>query len=1122
MSAAENKAVFLSYASQDAEAARKICDALRASGVEVWFDADGGLEHGDEWDAKIRWQIKECVLFIPIISAKTQARLEGYFRIEWALASERAVAIADGVPFILPVLIDETREPDALVPDRFRKVQWLRLPGGAVTPQVQERLLKLWSHRTGALRAGEWGQQTMERTRADDPLSPVSRPRSGVGRWLGAAIAASIAILAVAGWIFSGRSSAPTSNSGLKTTNAKLPVATQTPATEARQLVARAWDQLNRPELSRAGLEIADDLCRRATTLNPDDAEAWAAWSQADSWYVYSNLDHSAQRREVAQSKATRALELDPNSFEARLAQACCQVRGVAESGEGKSSSFAAGAEKSLRELLREKLKEPRACFALGILLRNAGRFEESLAEFDRMAESPAFAAVAHNEKGWLRIMSRDYALAAVEAERSIALHPYSGNLLLRLRLASEWTGDLDAGKATVESMPATTLQEDGGACEAARLFLLRREPQEVLRLLDAVPRSWLTWWNTPKSSFVGMAHAMRGAPEAARVAWTDALQVTEARLASEPQSPLLLGGKAWLLALLERREEAAATMRLARSLQKTSPLVSAIFASLMGDPSDAMSELENAYAEVTWATLRLDPRLDALRSNPRFQALLARAEADPRKCPHAKTAAVTTPAIRMEKSVNAPDKSIAVLAFDNRSDDKEAEYFSDGISEELINVLCRVPGLTVKGQTSAFYFKDKKASSAEIAQQLGVAYLVRGGVRRMGNNVRITAQLTRAASDEVLWSSAPLTRELKDVFAVQEEIAGMIAQELSLKLGVKTKSAAPVNPQAFELYLQARREWSLRTEAALARAEELLSRTLELDPSFARAHAALADVWNARAGMHTHLIGTFGQRDSPEFARIIAKISHALALDPDSADAHAAMGAVLWQSWKFGEADRSLRRAIAISPNFATAHQWLGRILEVEGRIDEALAELRRAAELDPLSPIILTNLAGRLNYAGRFREALQVADRAFALQSEFSVGEKANALIGLGRIAEAAALIRTDGTSRRGPLQARVLALAAQREEATRLLAEAVDLRGRAVSAIVWLALGEREKAIASLQADTMDVVRIGLLYDDSLQPIHDTPEFKRFIAELGLTETFARAQAWRGANSPEKVGK
>jgi TolB-like protein/Flp pilus assembly protein TadD len=142
-----SKAVFLSYASQDAGAAGRICDALRSAGVEVWFDQLGGLEHGDEWDAKIRRQIKDCVFFLPIISASTQARHEGYFRIEWELAAERAMGFAHNVPFVLPIVIDDTAEAVALVPERFRRVQWTRLPGGVVAPDVQARFSKLWTER---------------------------------------------------------------------------------------------------------------------------------------------------------------------------------------------------------------------------------------------------------------------------------------------------------------------------------------------------------------------------------------------------------------------------------------------------------------------------------------------------------------------------------------------------------------------------------------------------------------------------------------------------------------------------------------------------------------------------------------------------------------------------------------------------------------------------------------------------------------------------------------------------------------------------------------------------------------------------------------------------------------
>lgn len=181
MSASPNQAVFLSYASQDAEAARRICESLRAGGMEVWFDADGGLEHGDEWDAKIRRQIKECVFFIPILSANTQARLEGYFRIEWELAAERAMGIAAGVPFVLPIVIDGTREPDAFVPERFRKVQWTRIPEGNVPPEVQARVLKLWSHRTGVL--------AHEAARTGAPaVRPLTQHAFQVGRGLAAVV----------------------------------------------------------------------------------------------------------------------------------------------------------------------------------------------------------------------------------------------------------------------------------------------------------------------------------------------------------------------------------------------------------------------------------------------------------------------------------------------------------------------------------------------------------------------------------------------------------------------------------------------------------------------------------------------------------------------------------------------------------------------------------------------------------------------------------------------------------------------------------------------------------------------------------------------------------------------
>ena len=234
-----SRAVFLSYASQDAEAARRICESLRASGIEVWFDADGGLEHGDEWDLKIRRQIKECIFFIPVISANTQARLEGYFRIEWELAAQRAMGIAAGVPFILPIAIDETRDSDALVPDRFRAVQWMRLPGGAVSPEAQTRLLKLWSHRTGVL-AHEAGRAISTGYRPPE-LPPLAPARSRTGAYV--ALVAAFVVLAGAGWWWTQRAPAPAAVTAARPENPVPAIAP--PAVSEKSLVVLPLENLS-------------------------------------------------------------------------------------------------------------------------------------------------------------------------------------------------------------------------------------------------------------------------------------------------------------------------------------------------------------------------------------------------------------------------------------------------------------------------------------------------------------------------------------------------------------------------------------------------------------------------------------------------------------------------------------------------------------------------------------------------------------------------------------------------------------------------------------------------------------------------------------------------------------
>ena len=466
--------------------------------------------------------------------------------------------------------------------------------------------------------------------------------------------------------------------------------------------------------------------------------------------------------------------------------------------------------------------------------------------------------------------------------------------------------------------------------------------------------------------------------------------------------------------------------------------------------------------------------------------------------------------------------KSVAVLAFTNLSEDKNNEYFSDGVSEELLNVLAKIPGLKVSARTSAFFFKGKQVPIAEIAKQLGVAYVVEGSVRKSGDRLRITAQLINAADGFHVWSDN-FDREAKDVFAVQDEIAGLIAHNLQLKIEGGNSEARAVNPRALELYLQGRAAWNLRTTEGFARAEDLFHRALALDPEFARAYTGLADVRIIRESSDGDL-GFFGNRDSPALAEIVAQIERALALDPNSAEAYASLGNARWLSWKFAEAEAALRRAIALNPNYASAHHWLGRILLSDGRIEESSRELARAAELDPLSSRILDNYSLMLQVQGKYEEALALVDRALALQpdAEQAAHWRAIHLSALGRHAEALAQLRRLPVGGRFyvPWVVKVLVDAGLRPEAEQAMKELTPQAAH-FKYVGLAALGRPDEALAAMPADFILVVLVSELYlNPDLDPIRNDPRFVQLLATLGRTEANSRAQAWRAAHpSPSR---
>jgi TolB-like protein/Tfp pilus assembly protein PilF len=322
--------------------------------------------------------------------------------------------------------------------------------------------------------------------------------------------------------------------------------------------------------------------------------------------------------------------------------------------------------------------------------------------------------------------------------------------------------------------------------------------------------------------------------------------------------------------------------------------------------------------------------------------------------------------------AVPPDDNSIAVLPFADMSAERNQEYMSDGIAEELLNRLARVRNLKVIARTSSFAFKDRNVEIAEIGQKLNVAYVLEGGVRRSSNKVRITARLIRTADSTFLWSE-DYDRTLDDIFAVQEEIAGAIVQELQIQLMGGQSSqrtggtiAAPPDAEAYSWLLEARYVLRQSTEENIRRAEDLVERALARDPKYADAWVDLAVVHMRRYEQARTVAAKEEALGSWQSA-----LDRALALDPELADAHARMSRLHRLRWDFGGAERSMKRALELAPGSIDVVLAAAGLASTFGRFDEAIALQQRAVELDPLSGSGWYNLAFRYLAAGRPADA-------------------------------------------------------------------------------------------------------------------------------------------------------
>ncbi|MFO1514510.1 MAG: adenylate/guanylate cyclase domain-containing protein [Verrucomicrobiota bacterium] len=901
------------------------------------------------------------------------------------------------------------------------------------------------------------------------------------------------------------------------------------PLSEARKLAQQARALIDDDPLAvRENYRLAEEFGQRAVQLDPTDADAWATLARASLSMVAGRYDDTPARRESARGQAERAIRLAPDSLEAGLAMA----------GYLLVSRQFADAEKRARELLRRFPDNPQVLALLAESLDRQGRSAETHDLLRQHTNTPAGLVLFRD---WEAYDCFDRG-ALVEADSLLdqlfAAKPTANSYLTRLLV--DWTGwgDLPAASAFLEKIPSQLLLEDAFAHHAAYVWMELGQTEKALEALRRIPRDFLEEKRVvrPKGLVAGRVLQAAGRTAAAEVEWRQALALVDKRLATEPGRADWVRLKALLLAYLGQKADAQKQLTLWQEMSgapaNDDSSRSIEIQMALGNREEAIRGFQSVITprKGRWLSslnvLRHDPLFAPIRSDVRVQDMIAKGE-DWLKSLHEAAARTSSAA-----ATAADQKSIAVLAFANLSDDKANEYFSDGISEELLNVLSKVPGLKVSARTSAFSFKGRNVPIPEIAQQLGVAYVVEGSVRKAGDKVRITAQLIKATDGFHVWSDT-FTRDLKDVFAVQDEIAGLIAQNLSLKLGAGSPKA-PVDPEVFRLYLAGRKEWSQRTETSLASAEKLFTQAIALDPNFARAHAGLADVWMIRADQ----LEREGKDATKEYEQGAVFLDRALQLDPELAEAWATRGNYLLHKEKFLEAEQAFQRALALNPNYASAHQWYGRLLFTLGKIDAGLGELELATRLDPLSPIIMSNYGMFLGFARRWPESLAVCDRALAIQPDFeqALGMRAYALAYLGRSSEALTVARATFKSlatnappdpNGNSSWIKLLAAAGDRANAARLAAPILAANPEDSSVEVFslfLAVNRPEDGFAYLERNKSRLKQSELCYllDPTLDSVREDPRFLSALREGGHLKSYqdiwAQYVAWKNKSGQQ----
>jgi TolB-like protein len=460
----------------------------------------------------------------------------------------------------------------------------------------------------------------------------------------------------------------------------------------------------------------------------------------------------------------------------------------------------------------------------------------------------------------------------------------------------------------------------------------------------------------------------------------------------------------------------------------------------------------------------------------------------------------------------------LLVLPFDNLSNDPEQEYFSDGLTEEMISQLGQLAPqrLGVIARTTAMQYKHNKKGLQRIGQELSVDYILEGSVRRSGNRVRITAQLSQVRDQTHLWAES-YEHNLADIFAAQADVAQNVARSLALQFltpTASTGSSQTIHPAAHEAYLRGRFFWNQRLESSLKAAVECFEQARRHDRDYAPAFAGLSDCYAVLGWF-----GAFRPREAGQKARAAAE--RAVEIDNQLAEAHCSLALVrFWYDWDWRGAERGFLRAIELNPNYATAHQWYASYLAAMGRLTECSKEQKRAQELDPLSLIIALNAGDRFYFAREFDSAVACYRSIIQREPTFSPAyfQLGRALVQKSAYEEAISSFeeawKLSGNKHAAPALAHAHGLAGGRAKARAFLSDLIPSGNdqppaSSGLALIHLGLGENERALDWLEQGFRQ--RCLWLIFLQMDPVYDAlrvhPRFVQLLRRLRFSENGSR---------------